>query len=291
MHRLLFLVTLLHQEAGGVYGINGATASHEAALIAGKLNDVTNSSVDNSLKDLHAARKQTNWTVVGAICRTALLFPNRNRLDLCRANLAQFPTPSSLDSIVTQDEKYVFYLNPAKQRVWVRPGNLLPTFVRRDVHGEKHLQSFWVYTHGLVYWKLFNESTTMDSKAMVNEIEEVDLRLELIRSQRFKKVLLFDNAAPRREQLTTGKLAQLGNVHTPHPPYSPDISPCDYHYSLSLQDFLVRRDTKTLAVLENHIEQLINTRPKQFWKDGIRKLAERWQQAIDFNGEHTPQHR
>ncbi|VDP51601.1 unnamed protein product [Heligmosomoides polygyrus] len=38
------------------------------------------------------------------------------------ANLTQFPTPSSLNSTATQDEKYVFYLNPAKQRVWVRPG-------------------------------------------------------------------------------------------------------------------------------------------------------------------------
>ncbi|VDO94766.1 unnamed protein product [Heligmosomoides polygyrus] len=76
-----------------------------------------------------------------------------------------------------------------------------------------------------------------------------------------------------------------------HPPYSPDISSCDYHHFLGRRDFLVGRDTRTQAVLDNHIEQLINTRPKQFWKDGIRKLAERWQQAIDLNGIHIPQHR
>ncbi|VDO22134.1 unnamed protein product [Heligmosomoides polygyrus] len=49
-------------EAGGVYGSTGATASQEAALIAGKLDDVSNSSIDNSLKDLHAVRKQANRT-------------------------------------------------------------------------------------------------------------------------------------------------------------------------------------------------------------------------------------
>ncbi|VDP53731.1 unnamed protein product [Heligmosomoides polygyrus] len=52
----------------------------------------------------------------------------------------------------------------------------------------------------------------MDSKAMV--IEEMDRLLALIRSQRFKKGLLFDNAAPHREQVTTDKLAQLGYVLT-----------------------------------------------------------------------------
>ncbi|VDO84632.1 unnamed protein product [Heligmosomoides polygyrus] len=71
----------------------------------------------------------------------------------------------------------------------------------------------------------------------------------------------------------------MGYIHMPQPPYSLDISPCDYHYYLSLKDFLVGRDTRTQAVLDNYVEQLINTRPKQFWKDGIRKLAERWQQG------------
>ncbi|VDP50779.1 unnamed protein product [Heligmosomoides polygyrus] len=39
MHCLLFLAMLLYQEASGVYGINGATTSHEAALIAGQLDE------------------------------------------------------------------------------------------------------------------------------------------------------------------------------------------------------------------------------------------------------------
>ncbi|VDP20194.1 unnamed protein product [Heligmosomoides polygyrus] len=108
----------------------------------------------------------------------------------------------------------------------------------------------------------------MDSKAVLNEIEEMDLRLELIQSQRVKKVLLFDNAAPHREQVTMDELAQLGYDHMLHLPYSPDISPCDYHHFLGLRDFLVGRDTGTQAVLDNHIEQLSNTRPKQFWKEG-----------------------
>ncbi|VDP23975.1 unnamed protein product [Heligmosomoides polygyrus] len=75
----------------------------------------------------------------------------------------------------------------------------------------------------------------MDSKAMVNEMEEVDVRFELIQSLRVKKVLLFDNDAPHREQVTTDKLGQLGYVHMLHPPYSPDISPCDYHHFLGLR--------------------------------------------------------
>ncbi|VDP58131.1 unnamed protein product, partial [Heligmosomoides polygyrus] len=82
MHWLLFLPMLPYQEAGGMYGINGATASHEAALIAGKLDDVTNSSVDNSLKDLHAVRKQANRRIIGAVSRTTIFIRKRNRLTI-----------------------------------------------------------------------------------------------------------------------------------------------------------------------------------------------------------------
>ncbi|VDO92847.1 unnamed protein product [Heligmosomoides polygyrus] len=55
-----FLAMLLYQEAGGMYGINGATASTEAALIAGKLGDVTNSSTD--LCCTKARESDGNWS-------------------------------------------------------------------------------------------------------------------------------------------------------------------------------------------------------------------------------------
>ncbi|VDP31889.1 unnamed protein product [Heligmosomoides polygyrus] len=63
MHRLLCLAMLLHQKAGGVYSINGPTTRHKAALIIGELDDFTNSSIEDSLEDLHAVRKQANRTM------------------------------------------------------------------------------------------------------------------------------------------------------------------------------------------------------------------------------------
>ncbi|VDL75392.1 unnamed protein product [Nippostrongylus brasiliensis] len=104
----------------------------------------------------------------------------------------------------------------------------------------------------------------MDSVPLVNEIEEADQRLALIRPQRFKRLILFDNATPQRVKETTQNLAELGYVRVPHPPCSPDISPCDYHFFFSLQDFLAKRDTRSQADLERHVNQWINSRSKQF---------------------------
>ncbi|VDO79925.1 unnamed protein product [Heligmosomoides polygyrus] len=78
MHRFLFLAVLLYQKTYGVNGINGATARDEATLIRGKLDDIPDTSIDNSLKDFRGVRKKTNWTVTSAVSKTALLLPKRD---------------------------------------------------------------------------------------------------------------------------------------------------------------------------------------------------------------------
>ncbi|VDO63395.1 unnamed protein product [Heligmosomoides polygyrus] len=65
MHRLLFLAVFFYQKTNGVYGIDCATTSYEAALVGRELDGITNAPVDNPLEDLHAMRKQSDWTISG----------------------------------------------------------------------------------------------------------------------------------------------------------------------------------------------------------------------------------
>ncbi|VDP12856.1 unnamed protein product [Heligmosomoides polygyrus] len=64
----------LYQKTNSMYGINDATARFEATLIGGKLNDIANASIYNSLEDFYAVRVQANWTVNRAVRRTAVFF-------------------------------------------------------------------------------------------------------------------------------------------------------------------------------------------------------------------------
>ena len=67
----------------------------------------------------------------------------------------------------------------------------------------------------------------------------------------------------------------------PHPPYSPDIAPSDYHlfrsmaHALSEQRFTSYEDTK------NWVDSWIASKDKEFFRRGIRMLPKRWVVASD----------
>lgn len=51
-------------------------------------------------------------------------------------------------------------------------------------------------------------------------------------------IMLHDNARPHTASLTTKTLDELGWETLEHPPYSPDLLPCDYHLFGPLKEAL-----------------------------------------------------
>ena len=124
---------------------------------------------------------------------------------------------------------------------------------------------------------------------MVTELEEVEQLLPQVCPSHGEKVLLWDNARPHRSKVTTAKLQDMGWIALAHPPYSPDISPCDYHVFLSLEDFCEGRLFNTRDDVKRAIEEWISTRRPGFWKDGVYKLEDRWQKVVQSNGDYITQ--
>jgi len=88
-----------------------------------------------------------------------------------------------------------------------------------------------------------------------------------------KVILLHDNARPHvvKKYLETLKWNVL-----PHPPYSPDIAPSDYWLFRRMHDLASHRFT-SFAEIENWLQNWIASKDESFFRDGIRKLPERWE--------------
>lgn len=99
--------------------------------------------------------------------------------------------------------------------------------------------------------------------------------------------LLHDNARPHTAILTRNTLEKLHWDVLPHPPYSPDLSPCDFHVFGPLKEALGGQRFRTNDEVQQFVQSWLRTQPEEFYYKGIMKLPERWKRCIELEGEYV----
>jgi [histone H3]-lysine36 N-dimethyltransferase SETMAR len=138
-----------------------------------------------------------------------------------------------------------------------------------------------------VYYKFLDQGCSINAEVYCSELEEVNTILRdkkpgLINQR--GPILLHDNARPHTAQMTLQKLNDFGFEILPHPPYSPDLSPTDYHLFKHLDHFLRHKQFATKGDIEKVFEKFLGSRSPGFFWDGINNLISRWKKCLDAHG-------
>jgi histone-lysine N-methyltransferase SETMAR len=99
-----------------------------------------------------------------------------------------------------------------------------------------------------------------------------------------RNYFLYDNARLHIAKSTREKLSKLGWVTVPHPPYSPDLDPTDYHLFCSLSNYLREKKFDDAKDLKMDLDNFFGQKSQDFYGRGILSLPERWRQVIDNSG-------
>jgi len=70
----------------------------------------------------------------------------------------------------------------------------------------------------------------------------------------------------------------------PHPPYSPDLAPSDYHLFGPLKLHLGGKRFHNLKEVIQTVQEWLHGQPKDFFLSGISKLLDRWCKCIAHQG-------
>jgi histone-lysine N-methyltransferase SETMAR len=210
----------------------------------------------------------------------------KKRVDVCQSLVHSSSTTNWVKWVVAEDEKWISYDNPDMKMEWLPHGEQPQPVAKRDPHCKKDLLSFFFCSDGCVYYEILEERQTVNSSIFCNQLEEMERRVPLSHVRHGKIDLLMDNARPHYATATRNKLEELHINWLPHPPYSPDLSPCDYHVFRSLQDFCKGKQFKKREDVEAAIEDWLKTRPAGFWKDGLEQLPGRWRDVIASGGKY-----
>lgn len=212
-----------------------------------------------------------------------------NRINVADTLLNRDKTDPFLKRLVTGDEKWIVYNNIKRKRSWCRRNDQPQTTSKADIHAKKVMLSIWWDFKGVVFFELLPRNQTIDSIAYCRQLDDLNTSLTEKRPELVNRkgvVFHHNNARPHTSLMTRQKLLQLGWEVLPHPPYSPDLAPSDYHLFRSLQNDLNNRNFISDEAVKEYLVQFFAAKEQSFYEHGIMQLPKRWQKIIDQNGQY-----
>ena len=102
-------------------------------------------------------------------------------------------------------------------------------------------------------------------------------------------ILQHNNTKPHKSSVVYQTINELRWEVLPHPAYSPDIAPGDYHLFRSLQNSLVEQQFQNEVEVRKTVDNSISSTDHAFFRCGIHQLPERWQRVVEVNGAYINQ--
>ena len=99
-------------------------------------------------------------------------------------------------------------------------------------------------------------------------------------------LLHHDNASSHTALRTREFLENSGLKTLPHPPYSPELVPCDFWLFSTIKDELRGKRFSTNEELAGALFEVIDTIPKDEWKMCFNKWFNRMKKCIEYHGEY-----
>ena len=254
-----------------------------------------------TIQDL-AILLNASWSVVqehlhklGKVWRQGVWVPHQlteaqreQRVIVCSSLLSRHQRMPFFHNLVTCDEKWILYTNPKRQKQWLSPGqDPIPT-PQGDLHPKKVMLSVWWTIYGILHWEILEYGKTITSELYCQQLDRVNGRL--CRQSKISHqdvVYQHDNARPHTALTTQRKIRSLGWDLLPHPPYSPDCAPSDFHLFRSMQHWFSGKTFETRDEIEGSLSQYFASKDEVFFRNGIEKLAEKWTKIISDNGSYS----
>jgi len=186
--------------------------------------------------------------------------------------------------IVTGDEKWIHYDNPKRRKSWVKPGQPSTSTAKSNIYGFKLMLCIWWDQRGVIYYELLKPNETITGERYPTQLIRLNRTLKEKRPEygdRHDKVILqHDNARPHVAKPVKTYLETLKWEVLPHPPYSPDIAPFDYHLFRSMTYGLSEKRFTSYEDCKKWVHSWIASKDEGFFRRGIRMLPERWEKIV-----------
>ena len=224
-----------------------------------------------------------------------LLTPEQkgNRVDVCQYWKEQLRAdPTWLDNVITVDETWIYLYDPeTKQQStqWVKKGGPPPKKARVSKSAAKTMIITFFDKKGMVYNHVVPRGQTVNAEYYVGVLQKlirphIQKKRPEYTSGRWK--LHQDNARPHVAHLVMEFLSHRHVQVIPHPPYSPDLAPCDFYLYPTAKKQVKGRRFQTPEDAVTAVQGVLNSMSQNGFQDVFEKWQERWDKCIRLGGEY-----
>jgi len=213
------------------------------------------------------------------------------RVRICKENLEKFESGAwRLCDVIAGDESWFYHKHIGRKlsnSAWISRNDPPPTVVRQSPYAPKTLMSIFFKSTGPVFIHHVEGGQTIHHRYYIDNclkplIDNIERQRPTCGVQGIK--LHYDNGRPHVHKEVTNYLESEGITIIKHPPYSPDLAPCDFW----LFDFIKQNipDQSDSESLHQAVSDFMNSLSKEEYRKTFDKWIQRMRLCVDNRGDY-----
>ena len=188
--------------------------------------------------------------------------------------------PRRLEEIVTGDETWIYHFQPdskARNKVWVSSEGDRPVIAGRCKTSNRMLYAIFFDSKGPVLQIPVRKGSSVTGKfyreSVLTQLVDFYQKRRPRTGVRGIK-LLHDNAPAHKSTTVQEYLKESGLDVLDHPPYSPDLSPCDFLLFPKLKEMLAGHRFESRCGIGSVVYQCLQHIPKEDYRAAFQKYVD-----------------
>ena len=197
-----------------------------------------------------------------------------------------------LDKIVTCDETWVHFYEPENKRqssVWKHKTSPSPIKARLSKSVGKVMCIIFFTSQEIILTHMVPEHSTVNG-----EYYSKLLKINVLNAIRKKRPDLFpsgfllhqDNAPVHNSKVVRSAIQDMGIETLPHPPYSPDLAPCDFWLFPNMKDSLRGNRYESREELREALSGSLRVLSRDGLQHVMTSWVKRWDKCIRSGGSY-----